>query len=180
MTPEAKSLHVSRAVTPSEIRSVQGLFQEYGGWVRTLSSLADHDPTIRNLESEIASLPGIYAPPSGCLLLATHHGQPAGCFALRPHEGGTGELKRLYVRPGSRGLHIGRELVTSAIAAAREAGYRRLILDSHVAMTSAHALYRAAGFRRVATPAGFSEALRPVIVFMEMEIEPGAPGKAAD
>ena len=38
-------------------------------------------------------------------------------------------------------------------------GYRRLILDSHVSMTKAHAIYTDAGFRTVSAPADFPEAL---------------------
>jgi hypothetical protein len=35
-------------------------------------------------EEELGTLPGIYSPPSGRLLLATADEEPAGCVALRP------------------------------------------------------------------------------------------------
>ena len=61
-------------------------------------------------------------------------------------------------------------MVAAVVAEAREVGYRRLVLDSHASMTKAHALYEGAGFRKVAAPADFPEALRPIVVFMEMDL----------
>lgn len=52
---------------------------------------------------ELATLPGVYAPPTGRLLLARQDGQPAGCICLKGHDATTSELKRLYVNPTFRG-----------------------------------------------------------------------------
>ena len=112
----------------------------------------------------------MFAPPAGRFLLATHEGQAVGCVALKPREGGTSELKRLYVRPGYRGLRIGWNLVTKLLDEARQIGYRRIVLDSHISMTKAHEIYRAVGFETVPTPADFPEHLKPVVVFMECRL----------
>jgi GNAT superfamily N-acetyltransferase len=164
-------LAISQVSTPSEIQNVQGLLREYTAWAFTLTAGSDQAPTFHGLEQELATLPGIYAPPSGCLLLAMQDGQPAGCIALKRHDVTTGELKRLYVRPAFRGRNIGRQLVAALIAEARKFGYQRLILDSHISMTKAHEIYMAAGFRKVNTPSDFPEALKPIAVFMELAIE---------
>ena len=58
----------------------------------------------------------------------------------------------------------------AVIGEARAIGYRRIILDSHVSMTRAHAIYAAAGFRQVEAPADFPAALIPVVVFMEVDL----------
>lgn len=163
-------LSISQVRTPSEIQHAQELLREYTSWAIALASESDQAPTFHGLEEELATLPGIYAPPSGRLLLAMHDGWPAGCIALKGHDATTGELKRVYVRPGFRGLSIGQKLVSSVVAAARESGYRRLILDSHTSMTKAHALYGAVGFRRVDAPPDFPEALKSAVVFMEMAL----------
>ncbi|MEJ2710982.1 MAG: GNAT family N-acetyltransferase [Anaerolineales bacterium] len=131
---------------------------------------SDKAPTFQGLERELASLPGVYAPPSGRLLLARQDSRAAGCIALKGHDAATGELKRLFVRPAFRGHKIGRQLVAALIEAAREQGYRRLVLGSHISMKSAHALYQAAGFHKVDTPSDFPENLKPLVVFMEMDL----------
>jgi GNAT superfamily N-acetyltransferase len=162
-------LAISQVSTPSEIQGVQELLREYAAWVLTLES--DQAPAVQGLEQELGTLPGIYAPPTGCLLLAVQDGQPAGCIALKGHNATSGELKRLYVRPAFRGKKIGRQLVAALIAKARKLGYRRLFLDTHISMTKAHKLYEAVGFRKIDTPSDYPEAFKPVAMFMEMVIE---------
>jgi GNAT superfamily N-acetyltransferase len=169
MKGRAAVLVISQVSTPSEIQGVQGLLREYTAWVFTLDS--GQAPALQGLEQELAALPGIYAPPTGCLLLAMQDGQPAGCIALKGHDATTGELKRLYVRPAFRGRKIGWQLVAALIAKARNLRYQRLFLDSHISMTKAHEIYVAAGFRPVDTPSDFPEAFKPVAVFMELAIE---------
>jgi len=96
--------------------------------------------------------------------------QPAGCVALRGHDVLTCELKRLYVHPAYRGKGIGRELVRTLIENARQAGYARIVLDSHISMIKAHEIYQAIGFQKVKAPDDFPEVHKPYVVFMEYEL----------
>ncbi|MEY4218338.1 MAG: putative N-acetyltransferase YsnE, partial [Pseudomonadota bacterium] len=57
--------------------AVREIFQEYA---RSLSV----DLCFQDFESELAQLPGEYAPPRGTLLLAKVNQEVAGCCALRP------------------------------------------------------------------------------------------------
>jgi ribosomal protein S18 acetylase RimI-like enzyme len=136
-----------RAPSPGELDQVRVIFQEYA------ASLAV-DLAFQNFEYESAHLPGAYAAPGGALLTAHVNHQLAGCCALRPLEAGdypnACEMKRLYVRPGFRGLGLGRRLVEAALDAARGAGYRLMLLDTLDDMGSARALYKAMGFEEVA------------------------------
>ena len=131
-----------------QLAAVRSLLNEYA------ASLG-FDLAFQDFQRELAELPGEYAPPSGCLFLALVGGEPVGCVGVRPlhDEGGAGEgvceMKRLYVRPASRGLQIGRRLAEAAIAEARRLGYARMRLDTVPGMERAQALYRALGFYEV-------------------------------
>jgi putative acetyltransferase len=159
---------ISQVNGDADIADVRDLLREYTRWAFTLMVAQEVPPTFDGLDEELAGLPGVFVPLAGRLLLARVDGQPAGSIALKPVGPATGELKRLYVRPSFRGLALGQQLVAAIVQAARQAGYQRLILDSHATMTHAHALYRAAGFKLVDAPPDFPEGIRPEVVFMEL------------
>jgi GNAT superfamily N-acetyltransferase len=161
---------VEQVHTPEQIAAVQTLLAEYMAWSDTLGTNNRQAPTFAGWNEEFATLPGIYGPPRGRLLLATQDGEPAGCVALKPHDESTCELKRLYVRPSFRGLDIGRKLVVALVQEARAMGCARMVLDSHATMNAAHALYEDVGFERVPAPADFPEDLKPLVVFMELDL----------
>ncbi len=133
---------IIRVETAEHLQQVRALFKEYA------DSLAV-DLSFQNFADELANLPGDYAPPYGCLLLALHKGQPAGCIALRKISGDTCEMKRLYVRDGCRGHGFGRMLVQMIIAEAQRLEYKWMRLDTLPSMIEAKALYRCFGFREI-------------------------------
>jgi ribosomal protein S18 acetylase RimI-like enzyme len=127
----------------ADMTVVRDLFREYG------DSLGI-DLAFQDFEAELASLPGKYAPPEGAVIVARNEGAPCGCVALRPIEAGVCEMKRLYVRPDTRGLGVGAELVKRVIALAKSRGYTSMRLDTLPSMKSAVSLYKLAGFREIA------------------------------
>ena len=133
---------VVRATTPEQIEVVRCLFLEYA------ASLG-FDLGFQDFESELALLPGDYAPPGGCLFLAQDGQDAAGCVALRKFSAGVCEMKRLYVRPAYRGLSIGRVLAEAVLQEARRIGYARMRLDTVPGMQRAQRLYRTLGFREI-------------------------------
>ncbi|HUJ30905.1 MAG TPA: GNAT family N-acetyltransferase [Candidatus Acidoferrum sp.] len=137
-------VRIVSAETAEAVRQAAMLFREYAASLGVDLSFQDFD-------RELAGLPGDYAPPSGRLLLAFvgETPEPVGCIALRRIDAETCEMKRLYVRPQSRGHGAGRVLAEGVIHAAREIGYRRMRLDTLPQMAEAQALYRALGFREI-------------------------------
>jgi putative acetyltransferase len=122
------------ASSPAEIARVRELFAEY---VRGV----DEPCCFVDFQRELDSLPGEYR-----LFLAADDG---GCVALRLLSPDTAEMKRLYVRPAHRGTRLGRALAEAAIAAAREAGCARIVLDTLPQMREAQALYALLGFKAI-------------------------------
>jgi GNAT superfamily N-acetyltransferase len=161
---------IAQVETPEQIVAIRELLVEYLAWTRTIEVDAMDAPTFHGIDAEVATLPGVFAPPSGRLLLAMGDGRPIGCIAFRRVDDSTCELKRFYVRSEARGQHIGRELVGRLIDEARTAGYTQIVLDSHISMTVAHRIYRDFGFVVTTHPPNFPERLRPVVIFMRAEI----------
>jgi putative acetyltransferase len=122
------------ATGAAQVAAVRELFAEY-------ARLVDEPCCFADFERELASLPGEYR-----LFLAT---DAAGCVAVRFLDPQTAEMKRLYVRAAHRGKGLGRALAEAAIAAAREAGCARIVLDTLPKMREAQALYGVLGFRKI-------------------------------
>ena len=127
---------------PRDEALVRTLFREYSEHIGV-------DLGFQDFDAELASLPGKYAHPAGRLILAWQDREASGCVALRPIDAHTCEMKRLYVRPRARGQELGRRLAERICTEGRDAGYRRIFLDTLPAMAAALALYESMGFRPV-------------------------------
>ena len=135
------------ADTPARIAATRAIFKEY-------AQSLDIDLCFQNFEAELAELPGVYAPPSGQLLLALVDGELAGCGALRGlaecDHANACEMKRLFVRPAFRRFGLGRTLAQQLLDDARDNGYSSMLLDTLDEMEAARELYASLGFEEVA------------------------------
>ena len=145
---------IRSAASAHDIECARALFVEYAQWLKV-------DLCFQGFDRELANLPGAYAPPRGCLLLAGGPETAFGCIALRPLDAGSGcecgaaanpdtalgEVKRLYVQPARRGEGWGARLARAVIDEARRIGYRELKLDTLEWMKAARSLYASLGFR---------------------------------
>lgn len=125
------------------------------------------DLDYQDFGSEVAELPGKYAPPKGEVLVAWDAVDvPVACIGLRPLDlGETCEMKRLYVVPGARSFGLGKALTEAVIDLATDRGYSSPRLDTLPTMTAAASLYEQMGFRRIEAYYGPTP---PGTIFMEL------------
>jgi ribosomal protein S18 acetylase RimI-like enzyme len=140
-----------RAAQPADEEIVRGLFREYADSLGV-------DLSFQDFESEVGDPLGFYE----LVLLAED-----GCVALRHIDERTCEMKRLYVRPAARGSGLGRRLAEAVIAAGRERGYDRMLLDTLPSMAAAQQLYESLGFRETAA---YRHNPVPGATFLELEL----------
>jgi GNAT superfamily N-acetyltransferase len=166
-------LSLTAAPSAAQLAAVRVLFRQYA------DSLG-FDLGFQGFAEELAGLPGDYSPPRGRLLLAMSEAgegsEAAGCVALRPLESETCEMKRMFIPPIFRGRGLGRRLAERLIVEARQAGYRRMRLDSIDFMKEALGLYRSLGFRDI-PPYRYNPI--PGAVFLELDLAAGPPAGPA-
>jgi ribosomal protein S18 acetylase RimI-like enzyme len=73
----------------------------------------------------------------------------------------------LFVRPGFRGVKLGRRLATEIISESRKIGYRIMRLDTLDTLKPAIALYESLGFKTI--PAYYGNPLSGV-VYLELKL----------
>ena len=165
-----RAVEIRAAAGAEDMATLRALFLEYQDWLRV-------DLCFQDFETELATLPGAYAPPKGALWLAHVTGELAGCVGFRPHQGARAcEMKRLWLRPAYRRFGLGRRLAVTCIEAARTAGYRTICLDTLSFMDAARALYADLGFHEI--PAYYHNPLDDVR-YLELDLGAAARGAAS-
>lgn len=83
-------------------------------------------------------------------VLALIGGTAVGSGALREIDASHAEVRRMFVSKESRGLGVGRAILSELELRAGRLGYSRLLLETGFRQTAAIALYESAGFKRIA------------------------------
>lgn len=78
--------------------------------------------------------------------IADMDGAPVGCAFVVQADEATAKLRLVLVERRAQGLGLGKRLVAEAVAFARAAGYRRMVLWTNDILHAARAIYRAEGF----------------------------------
>lgn len=146
------SVCIRQAESPEDLAAVIKCFHTY-------TEGLDEDLSHQDYESELAGLPGRYAPPTGSLLLAidAESGAALGCVALRPlalppshpkarQDHRCAEMKRLFVYPEARGRQVARKLLLELMRRAKAQDYHEVFLDTLARMAPAIKLYKSEGF----------------------------------
>ncbi len=94
----------------------------------------------------------MFEPPSGAFLVARRGhaaGPPLGGVGVRAIHSGVGQIRRLWVDPGTRGQGVARALMAAIEDAALELGLTDLRLGTGDGQPEAVALYASSGWEQV-------------------------------
>lgn len=150
-----------------------------------LAAVALSDPTATALITELNQLlDAMYDPAEnhfalseaevdgtrGVFLVARLEGEPVGCGALRITDDGRGEVKRMYVRPGTQGRGVGRAILTRLESEARARGAGSMVLEMGDRQPEARLLYESAGYKVI--PCWGEYLATPTSVCLGKDLEP--------
>jgi ribosomal protein S18 acetylase RimI-like enzyme len=166
-------VQIIRAETEAHFRQIRELIKEFREWDIEQTKQLGLDPVkiaefYYNTRDD--SLPGLYAPPKGCLLLASDSGYAAGMVAFKPSSSTICELTRMYVRTEYRGKRLAHQLIEALLPRARAAGYDIMRLETATFMQSAIALYSSFGFKIRPPYYELPKEFLDSTVFMELDI----------
>ncbi|MFC3050331.1 GNAT family N-acetyltransferase [Kordiimonas pumila] len=147
-------IHIAR--NPAQKAQAKDLCLDYASWLGI-------DLHFQGFSEEMQHFPGAYNP----VLLATVNGTCAGTVCLKPHTNDVCEMKRLFVKPEYHGYGIGSLLCENLINAAREQGYKIMLLDSLERLKPAIALYRKFGFEECAA---YNNNPEKDVVYMQLKL----------
>ncbi|MEO7176030.1 MAG: GNAT family N-acetyltransferase [Saprospiraceae bacterium] len=165
---------VRLAELPKDVDHIKKLWFDYLSWgngeMQRLYGAHPHSPA-ETVESDFNNISKFQAP-DGALLLGFNGDDVCGIGCYRRIGDDTAEIKRMYVNPSFRGIGAGRVMVQHLLASARQAGYKKIRLDTIKFMFVAHALYKSMGFREIdAYPESeIPEQFRPYLLFMELDL----------
>ena len=168
------TLQVRDVILENDLDSIKKLWFDYLTWgnneMQSLYGVHPHDPKTA-VEQDILSIDK-FLPPYGRLVLAIYEGSVCGLGSLKSINSEIGEIKRMYVDPSYRKIGAGRAILQSLIQAAKDAGYKKVRLDSPKFMEAAHTLYRSIGFKDISVypEVEIPEEFRQYLLFMELEL----------
>ena len=166
-------LKIIPAESKLQYRQVRELFAELASWDTSQVSQLGLDGQ-KALDFYYASgeeaLPGVYTPPNGRMFLATHSTKAAGCGGFHGMTKEVCEIKRMYVRPEFRRMHIGGKLMENLIVTAKDAGYLVMRLETVSFMDKAIAMYSSFGFKTCPAYYQIPLSFRAITVFMHLNL----------
>lgn len=141
--------------SPSQVpdsEALDSLIVEYYGIVLAKLVSAGGPTHLRPEDLMVSFRPNIhsYLPPTGCLTLAHDGtGRLVGCSMLNQVRPDAGELKRLFVRPEMAGHGLGRRILAAQIDAAKNLGWRAILINVIKGNSEMLHVAERAGFRYI-------------------------------
>lgn len=174
MNNRSSVLEMRDAKLPDDVEDIRRLWVDYLTWgnetMQTLYGVHPHNPR-ETVEQDIEMI-AKFLPPNGRLKLAVLDNSVCGIGCLKSISDEIGEIKRMYVDPSFRRVGAGRGLLQALLTAAKEAGYKKVRLDSPKFMEAAHSLYRRFGFKDIPVypEVEIPEEFRQHLLFMELDL----------
>lgn len=137
------SIEIKIAKTATEFSHAKELILEYVAWLGI-------DLSFQNFDQEMEGLPQMYNSNDGGLFIAYTNNVAVGIAGIRKFSEKDCEVKRMFVKPNSRGLGIGGLLLKECLDTAKKLNYDSVKLDTANFMKSAIKLYTDHGFEEIA------------------------------
>ena len=128
--------------TEDEYKEAISLFKEYAKWLNI-------DLSFQKFQEEIETIKNMYSLPFGSIILCKIDRNYIACIAIRPKGDDIAEFKRMYVKPNYQRNKIGETLLEMSLQFAKNAGYKKVRLDTLNSMTPAMNLYEKNGFYKI-------------------------------
>lgn len=115
-----------------------------------------------------------FLPPTGRLVLVHNDMERlVGCGTLQRVRPDAGELKRLYVRPEANGHGLGRKIVDIRLKAARDMGWKTLLVNAVRGNQDMLRIYESIGFQYIDRYPECSDPVEadPYFIYMQYDFE---------
>ena len=130
---------ITSAEVPAAIALVRATLPEFG------LTFGEGSPT----DAQMSALPGSYRDAGGEFFVALDDGGALlGTAGVMPVAPGVFELRKMYLRPATRGQGVGKKLLAACLAFCRERQAVSVVLDTLHEMKEAVAFYERNGFVR--------------------------------
>jgi putative acetyltransferase len=109
------------------------------------------------VDQEVDNMFGNYRNSRSCYYVLTLDNEVVGCGGIAPLTGGdtsTCELRKMFFRPATRGIGLGRRLLLMLLDEASKRGYKNCYLETLGRMWGANELYQKNGFQLLDKPLG--------------------------
>jgi putative acetyltransferase len=134
--------HSIREVTAADVPAVVELVRE------VLAEFGIAFGVGAGTDAQLEGLPGSYEAEGGAFFVAVDAGVITGTAGVVLVEPGVYELRKMYLRPSTRGHGVGQALLNRCLEFVRAKHAKQLVLDTTEQMTAAIAFYEKNSFVR--------------------------------
>jgi len=103
-------------------------------------------PDACTTDSDLRDVSAAYLAGGGRFRVIRRAGRVIGMYGLHNESDGVVELRKMYLEPECKGRGLGRMMMEDALSLARQAGFRRMVLETNSRLVEAIAMYRKYGF----------------------------------